>query len=1163
MNSWLIIGVLALYIVILFICAFYGEKHASRLSTRGRMLLFSLTLGVYCSSWTFYGATGAAVREGIIFLPIYLGPLLFVAVGYDIWRRLGRVRQHHAISSIADFMAARYGKSGPLASLVTILAVIAIIPYLALQLRAIALSATVILQQNTGLESTTNSVLFLTGIMAILAMIFGTRQIANTEQHGGLMLAVAFESFVKLFALLCVAIFFMFAEPANLGQISHDVAKTFKDVQLFGVPETFWVQTLLAALAIICLPRQFHVAVVELRDEKHIRGARRWFAIYLILTTLAIIPIASWALHAAPEYLAIPDVAVLSLPISYQQDWLTILAFLGGFSASTGMLLVSSVALSIMLSNDLIMPALWRFNLLSRHDKRMPLMLKFTRRVCILAVMLLGFLFFHFFNDIDQLSVFGLLAFSAVAQFAPALIGGLYWRGGSKQGVYAGLIVGFIMWAYTLLLPTILRSLPDDYTSMTMQFLLHGPLGMGWLRPEALLGFESFAPLTHGVIWALGLNTLLYIWISHIFRPSIAEQIQAESFFYYETKPLPAQSSSSEISYLHHDMARLKVADLITLAKRITGEGPTTRAFDQFCQQNNVVLNANSSANGMWWRFTEQYLAGTIGAASARTLLTTAMVNNGLALGQVANILDQASQWQRFNQNLIMTMIDHMTQGVSVVDENMCLVAWNNQYLVLFDYPKDLVYVGCPIADLIRYNAERGECGPGSAEEHVRKRIHWMKVGSAHEFERIRKDGRVIQMRGNPIEGGGFVTTFADITAFRENEAVLEARVQDRTQQLADALTEQQLAREQADKANMSKSRFIAAASHDLLQPMHAARLFSTALEQSVQSDEDRKTLQQLDRALHGAESMLSALLDIARLEGGTIQPKRQAYPLHDLLSDLELQFKSIAAQRGIQLHVHDAQFWIDTDPQWIRRIIQNFVSNALRYTAKGRVIVGVLRASERPQHIRIGVWDTGPGIAEEQRIKLFQEFERCGHTSPWGEQGLGLGLAIVQRMTGLLDYPVHVYSELGKGSCFMIEVPVVAAPKVIATPVQAVPLKTKAYKILCLDNDETILEGMSTLLTKWGYQVFKATEPEQALELIKIENIQVWLVDQHLNDDKMGLDFILQNRQDKVPVALITADSDPELPQTLKELNIVLLRKPLKPASLRSWLSGLKISTD
>lgn len=1164
MNSWLIIGVLALYILVLFLCAFFGEKHASRLSTRGRMLLFSLTLGVYCSSWTFYGATGAAVREGIIFLPIYLGPLLFIWFGYDIWRRLGRVRRHHAISSIADFIAARYGKSGTLASLVTILAVIAIIPYLALQLRAIALSASVVLDQGPHLNTTTNSVLLMTGVLAMLAMMFGTRQIANTEQHGGLMLAVAFESFVKLSALICVALFFIFETPNNLRQISHDVAKTFHEVQLFGVPETFWIQTLLAGLAIICLPRQFHVAVVELRDEKHIRGARRWFAVYLILTTLAIIPIASWALHAAPQFLTTPDVAVLSLPLSYNQEWLTLLAFLGGFSASTGMLLVSSVALSIMLSNDLIMPALWRFNLISRHDTRLPQMLKFTRRICILAVMLLGFLFFHFFNDIDQLSVFGLLAFSAVAQFAPALIGGLYWRGGSRQGVYAGLIVGFLMWMYTLLLPTILRSLPDQYQDFSYHFLHSGPFDISWLRPEALLGFESFAPLTHGVIWALGLNIILYVWISRIYRPSVAEQIQAESFFYYETKPLPAQHTSTDMSYLHHDAARLRVGDLITLAKRITGDRPTQHAFAQFSSQNNVLLNEHSFANGMWWRFTEQYLAGTIGAASARTLLTTAMVNNGLALGQVANILDQASQWQRFNQNLLMTMIDHMTQGVSVVDENMCLVAWNNQYLKLFDYPKDLVYVGCPIADLIRYNAERGECGPGSVEEHVRKRIHWMQVGSAHEFERIRKDGRVIQMRGNPIEGGGFVTTFADITAFRENEAVLEARVMDRTQQLADALTEQQLAREQADKANMSKSRFIAAASHDLLQPMHAARLFSTVLEQSVQSEQERQTLQQLDRALYGAESMLSALLDIARLEGGSLQPKRQAYPLHDLLSDLSLQFKSIAAQRNIQLKVHDAQFWIDTDPQWIRRIIQNFVSNALRYTASGRVVVGVLRSARKPQHIRIGVWDTGPGIAEEQRIKLFQEFERCGHTSPWGEQGLGLGLAIVQRMTSLLDYPVEVYSELGKGSTFMIEVPTVPAPqKTVAALQQNTAILATGYRVLCLDNDETILDGMAALLSKWGYDVFKATEPEQALTIIQTENIQVWLIDQHLNRDQLGMDFILAHRPVSVPVALITADSDPELPQRLKEMNIVLLKKPLKPAGLRAWLSGLKISSD
>lgn len=1165
MNGWLIILILSIYIVMLFVCAIFGEKYANKLSTKGRMLLFSLTLGVYCSSWTFYGASNVMAREGILFLSIYLGPLLFLALGYDIWRRLGRVRQHHAISSIADFVAARYGKSGTLASIVALLAVIAIIPYLALQLRSIALSTSVILVDSNPLQSetTTNIVMILTGLLAILAMTFGTRQIANTEQHGGLMLAVAFESFVKVFALLAVAIFFILQSPEHLGLITFDLKHIFHTVQVEGVPDTFWTQVLLASLAMICLPRQFHVAVVELGDEHYIRGARRWFSLYLVLMVIALIPIATWISHFAPNQ-TFDEVAVLALPLSYQQDWLAMLAFLGGFSASTGMLLVSSVALSIMLSNDLVLPVIWRFNWLSRHDPRLPYFLKLIRRVCILIVMSFGFLFFWLFEDVKQLSVFGLLAFSAVAQFAPTLIGGLYWRGGSKQGVFAGLMVGFLLWAYTLLLPTILHSLPQGTVAWADEFLTIGAFGLTWLHPESLFGFSSFPPLTHGIIWSLGLNIVFYIWISKWFRPSVAEQIQAESFFYYEAKPIftaqptsdPAMPRSAE---LPQEAIRLKVSDLFALAQRITGKDSTEHAFNAFCESNGLVFDKNATANGMWWRFTEQYLASAIGSASARTLLTTAMVNNGLALGQVANILDQASRWQRFNQNLLMTMIDNMTLGISVVDENMCLVAWNQQYIKLFNYPKSLVYVGCHIADLIRYNAERGECGEGSVEEHIRKRLNWMQMGSSHEFERVRKDGKVIQMRGTPIEGGGFVTTFADITTFREQEAILEARVQARTQELADALSEQQLAREQADIANMAKSRFIAAASHDLLQPMHAARLFSTALEQSVEHPEDRKTLEQLDRALHGAESMLSALLDIARLESGTLQPKRQPFPLHDLLSDLKLQFHSIAAQRGIQLKVHDAQLWIDTDPQWIRRIIQNFVSNALRYTAQGKVIVGILRSAERKNYIRIGVWDTGLGISEQQKQKLFLEFERGGHASPWGEQGLGLGLAIVQRMTELLDYPLRVYSRLNHGSCFMIEVPLSQAP-VATEPKTNLSLKhTQQYHILCLDNDETILQGMRTLLTKWGHTVYATTSTEQALQLIKEHELDVWLVDQHLNHEQMGIDFILDHRVAGTPIALITADSDPDLPQRLKALEIVLMKKPLKPAHLRAWLASLK----
>ena len=225
-----------------------------------------------------------------------------------------------------------------------------------------------------------------------------------------------------------------------------------------------------------------------------------------------------------------------------------------------------------------------------------------------------------------------------MAQFSPALIGGLYWRGGSKQGVYAGLLAGFGMWAYTLLLPTVLRSLPAEYSHFTESFLNVGPMGINWLRPEALLGFESFAALTHGVVWALGLNIILYIWISRIFAPAWLNKFKQKAFSIM--KPSHCRHrASTDISYIHHDVARLKVGDLITLAKRITGDGATMRAFQQFCAQNNVVLNRKQQCQRHVVAFYRTIFAGTIGAASARTLLTTAMVNNGLALGQVANIL--------------------------------------------------------------------------------------------------------------------------------------------------------------------------------------------------------------------------------------------------------------------------------------------------------------------------------------------------------------------------------------------------------------------------------------------------------------------------------------------------------------------------------------------
>ena len=1170
MNSWLVMGVLAIYIAALFACAFFGEKYASRLSQRGRMLMFSLTLGVYCSSWTFYGAVGETVRNGIGFLPIYLGPLLFLCFAYDVWRRLGNIRQRQPISSIADFIAARYGKSGFLAALVTILAVIAILPYLALQLRAIALSTVVLLDQHENAAITTHGVLLLTALLAGIAMLFGTRQAASNGQQGGLMVAVAFESAVKLLALIIVALFVLLFSQHPVEQIGRDIGVTFQQIQREGLPNSFWTQTLLAGAAIICLPRQFHVAVVELKDKRHLNGARFWFSVYLLLMVLAIIPIASWALHMPSTTLPIPDVAVLMLPVMHEQTWLALLAFIGGFSAATGMLLVATLALSIMLSNDLILPALWRFNLLSKNDQRLSYWIRIIRRVCIGVVMLLGYVVYRMLSDTNQLSAFGLLAFSAVIQFAPALIGGLYWRGGSCHGVIIGLLAGFALWGYTLFWPAILRNMPSSHQGWALSLLYQGPWQQHWLKPESLLGFSSLDPLTHGVLWSLGLNLLLYILVPKYKRLSIAEQIQAESFFKHDLyEEDPSSSASTSTSTNRNSTAgaleqleqqtRLNIDDLIALSSRINGPQRTEAAFMQFAADNHLLFDKKMLADHRWWRFTEQYLASAVGAASARTLLTTVLVNNGLAVGQVVNILDQASQWQRFNQSLLMIMMDYMTQAVSVVDADMRLVAWNKRYLELFDYPENFVYVGCPVANLIRYNAERGECGHGDVEDHIARRIMWMRAGNPHEFERQRADGRIIEMRGHPITGGGFVTTYADITVYRHTEALLEARVQERTQQLERALREQQYARQQADLANTSKTRFIAAASHDLLQPMHAARLFAAALEHASLPPADQETLQQLDRALHGAESIMTALLDIARLDGNGMKPNLTEFALNDLLHDLQVQFQPIAEQRGLQLRVHTTRLWVKTDPQWLRRMLQNFVSNALRYTAQGRVVVGVMGSSSQPDHLRVGVWDTGPGIAEAQQAQLFAEFQRAGHTSPWGEQGIGLGLAIVERMAKRLGHQISFHSKVDHGSCFMLELPTVQPRQQTVSNNAPVQNTLTSLKVLCLDNDLTILQGMQLLLDKWGCQLFLAQTPEQARQILSTETIQVLLVDQHLDADIEGLEFLLKYNSNKIPAALITADSNPDLPQIVKEHSIVLLKKPLKPAALRAFLAGIR----
>lgn len=1146
MSHWLLPIVSILYIALLFAVAYWGDQNSRKIPPRLRGLLYSLTLAVYCTSWTFYGAVGATVTGGWAYLPIYLGPLLFIWFGRSLLERMVITSKTLSITSIADFIAARYGKAQSLAAMVTVVAIIGALPYIALQLKSVAMSVDVLSAAGMGMAFPTRDTALWTSILlAILAMLFGTRQLHATEHHHGLMLAIALESMVKLVALSTIAVF-------AWKQLQHLPADWMYDVRLDHLlrpdilPKGFFAQLLLAFLAMICLPRQFHVAVVECSDVRHLRETPLWFGAYLIIVAIAVLPIACLSLIDPRLAGTHPDIAVLALPLVAHQNTLAMFAFVGGFSAAAGMVIVATVALSTMICNDLVVPLMMRFGRFGQ--KPVPRLLLLIRRLSIVALALMGYGYYRLIEEFSQLAAVGLLAFSAVAQFAPAFIGGLYWRGGSRQGVAAGLAAGALVWAYTLMLPALLPAMGFD-----LHWLATGPLGIEWLHPQSLFYLTGWDPLTHGVFWSLLVNISLYVLVSLRFRPGISEQMEASNFLDpYIMQPHDLHSA---------EWQRLPLSELHALVARILGEEAAQQAFQQFARGRMQVLDLRRPSSKAWVQFSERLLAAAMGTASARALLTTALRGTGLEIGQVVALLDQSSQQQRFNRGVLSTMMEHIEQGISVVNADLRMVAWNRRYLELFNYPDGMVYEGCPVADLIYYNAEHGECGPGEIEAHVNKRLDYLRQGSPYVYERIGKDDQVLELRGRPIPGGGFVTTYADISHFKRAERmlseaknILELRVHQRTAEL-------ELAKKQAELANQSKTRFLAAASHDLLQPMNAARLFSSALRQHPDLLGDTLTLaNQLDSSLKGAEELLSALLDISRLDAGALTPHIEPINLTRLIRALAEQVKPVADQRNLALRIFapEQDAWVLSDSQWLRRILQNLLSNALRYTREGGVLLGIRRQKGL---WRVDITDTGPGIPVGKQVHIFEEFQHGSEVSPWGEKGMGLGLAIVDRMVRQLKHTINLRSTPGRGSCFSLTLLACAALNEQQSQVESAPAgvgNLQGLRVLCIDNEPAILAGMQALLGRWNCMVVVASNGVEAHEQLARHNPQVILADYHLTDDEDGLALLIALVVGRHG-ALVTADNSDEVASAVRAAGLSLLRKPVKPAALRAFLSACR----
>ncbi|WNF45213.1 hybrid sensor histidine kinase/response regulator [Pseudomonas sp. SG20056] len=1150
LSSGLIAAVALIYMAILFAIAFYGDRRATPMPPKIRAWVYSLSLAVYCTSWTFFGAVGQAAEQLWSFLPIYLGPIIILVFAPWVLQKMVMISKQENITSIADFIAARYGKSQALAVVVALVCLVGVLPYIALQLKGIVLGVNLLSGAGAGANGTgaQDTALIVSLVLALFTILFGTRNLDVTEHHRGMVLAIAFESLVKLLAFLAVGTFVTYGLYNGFGDL-FDQAKANAELESFWAETVNWpammTQTGLAMIAIIALPRQFHVAVVENIEPKDLRLARWVFPAYLILAALFVVPIALAGQMLLPAGVT-PDSFVISLPLAEAHPALAMLAFIGGASAATGMVIVASVALSTMISNDMLLPWLLRRQNTERPFEAFRHWMLTARRVSIVVILLLAYVCYRLLGSNASLATIGQVSFAAIGQLAPAMFGALVWKQANRQGVFAGLFFGALIWFYTLVMPLVARGLGWPADALPgVQTLLYGPIGF------------QVDPLTRGVVLSLAGNFLLFAWVSYFSRTRVAEHWQAGRFIGHDLGNKPSNRS----------MLAVQVGDLLLLANRFVGEDRARQSFMRFAYRQGKGFDPNQTANSEWIAHTERLLAGVLGASSTRAVVKAAIEGREMQVEDVVRIVDEASEVLQFNRALLQGAIENITQGISVVDQSLRLVAWNHRYIELFNYPDGQVYVGRPVAELIRFNAERGLLGGGDIEEHVSKRLYWMRQGTAHTSERLFPNGRVIELIGNPMPGGGFVMSFTDITEFREAERALkdaneglEQRVSERTQELSQlnqALTE---AKGVAEAANQSKTRFLTAVSHDLMQPLNAARLFSAAL--SHQDDalpaDARELVRHLDSSLRSAEDLISDLLDISRLENGRITPDRHAFVLNNLFDTLGAEFKVLAAEHGVDFRLRGSRLRVDSDIKLLRRILQNFLTNAFRY-AKGRVLLGVRR---KGQQLRLEVWDRGPGIPDDKRKVIFEEFKRLDSHQTRAEKGLGLGLAIADGLCRVLGHQLEVRSWPGKGSVFSVTIPLAlnAEPPVLVSQPEHNGEALAGIQVLCIDNEDSILAGMHSLLSRWGCQVRTARNRLECEHLLS-ENVrpQLALVDYHLDDGETGTELMAWLRTrlgEPLPGVVISADGRPELIAQVHAAGLDFLPKPVKPAALRALLS-------
>jgi PAS domain S-box-containing protein len=999
--SWLspttLLGIVLAYLVFLFAVASAGEAFAGRLRGRLRTVTYVLAASVYCTAWTFYGSVGLAANRGLEFLTIYLGPACVAVLWPLVLRKLVRVCKEQRITSISDFISSRYGKAAPLGTLVALLVVCGMIPYIALQLKAVSASFKMILRRESVLE-VFDPTLLVAVTLAVFGILFGARNLDFTKRQTGLMTAVAVESVVKLLAFLVVGVYVTWGLFGGFGDLFGRIAANpeWSRLLALGEPPTAsyvrWTAMLVVSMmAVMFLPRQFHVLVVQNPRVRDVNAVSWSFPLYLLLINLFVLPIAFAGLLVFPGAGADADSFILRLPLSFDSPLISVVVFLGGFSAATAMIVVDSLALSKMITNDVILPMLLR----RRQMEDIYWIVLFYTRLAMLGVVALGFAWARMEHGQLLLVEMGLLSFIAVAQCAPSILLGIYWRRGNRKGAYAGISAGFLLWFYTLIVPALVKE-----GVLAASFLEDGPFGWSLLRPTAFLGLTGLDTVSHGVFWSLFWNVGLFVMVSLFTEQDADDRAQAAAFVGAPVEDkgapgAPAILSAPEIERLVHHYVGDEGAEAIV--KELFGD----KAPSELSVPELLELRI---------RF-ERLLAAPLGAAAARMIVEDHFTISKEEAQQLVASFQQMQQSLRVTEEevkrgerLLASVVESVEDCIFTADMEGRLVTMNPAGRRL------LGHAGWEVARL-RYHDLLAPHDRRSDTEAIRAAVEDGRGWSGQVTGQTR-DGRlfpahlamtcIVDVRGQRM---GTVGVLRDLTKQVETQRRMIQR-----EKLA------------------SLGEMAAGVAHEIRNPLGGIKM-ATNLLSSPEVDGSPLSQEMARSILSGIaeiEGIINNLLDFTR----DTRLDRGEYELVRILDPVVESAAGEGRVRGVAVGYGRVERDVVAfaDGQKLRQVFTNVMKNALEAVdhkrSEGRVEVNLFAAGDRAT---VEVVDNGVGISAEDRDRIFVPFFT---TKP---SGTGLGMSIVKKIVDLHGGDVVVDSVPGSGTRVRVSLPAVALAHALA----------------------------------------------------------------------------------------------------------------------------------